>query len=182
MTKRLSSRPEDFSRPIAGSRVPSTPRSACHRSPSAAHGCEGSTDARRPPSSRVERRLLNSSRVFSPTATSHPAAIPQKVAGRSRPYPQTPPRSGRKALLTAGIPAYPRPGRKRQDRPVTPKVAGSNPVVPVKDLQSRRPTVRVRQGALRFRDAAIRRARNTRAPEDVEEAYDVSGSLRHRRQ
>jgi hypothetical protein len=34
-----------------------------------------------------------------------------------------------------GIPAYPRVGRKRQDRPVTPEVAGSSPVAPVKYLQ-----------------------------------------------
>ncbi len=35
----------------------------------------------------------------------------------------------------AGIPAYPRSGRNHQDRPVTPEVAGSNPVAPVKFLQ-----------------------------------------------
>ena len=32
----------------------------------------------------------------------------------------------------AGIPAYPRLERKRQDRPVTPEVAGSRPVAPAK--------------------------------------------------
>jgi hypothetical protein len=31
-------------------------------------------------------------------------------------------------LVTAGIPGYPRSGRKRHDRPVTPEVAGSSPV------------------------------------------------------
>jgi hypothetical protein len=34
------------------------------------------------------------------------------------------------------IPAYPRSARKRQDRPVTPEVAGSSPVAPVKALQN----------------------------------------------
>jgi hypothetical protein len=34
------------------------------------------------------------------------------------------------------IPAYPRSARKRHHRPVTPEVAGSSPVAPVKALQS----------------------------------------------
>ncbi len=49
---------------------------------------------------------------------------------------QSPQRHGWKALLTPGIPAYHRSGRKRQDRPVTPEVVGSSPVAPVKYLQS----------------------------------------------
>ena len=42
---------------------------------------------------------------------------------------------GSKALLSPGIPAYPRSARKRHDRPVTPEVAGSSPVAPAKYLQ-----------------------------------------------
>src|SRR5581483_4803946 len=38
-----------------------------------------------------------------------------------------------KALLSPGIPAYRRSTRKRQDRPVTPEVAGSSPVAPAFD-------------------------------------------------
>jgi hypothetical protein len=53
--------------------------------------------------------------------------LPQTPA-RTRKSPQ---RRGRKALLTAEIPAYPRSARKRHDRPVTPEVAGSSPVAPV---------------------------------------------------
>jgi len=41
-----------------------------------------------------------------------------------------------KALLQPVIPAYLRSTRKHQDRPVTPKVAGSSPVAPVKSLQT----------------------------------------------
>jgi hypothetical protein len=37
----------------------------------------------------------------------------------------------RNALLSQAIPAYPRPTRRHQDRPVTPEVAGSSPVAPV---------------------------------------------------
>src|SRR5439155_19116268 len=47
----------------------------------------------------------------------------------------SPQRHGRKALLWPVIPAYPRSARKRHDRPVTPEVAGSSPVAPVKDLR-----------------------------------------------
>jgi hypothetical protein len=79
-----------------------------------------------------------------------PCSVPHGSAGfqlrqrsiphRSRGSPPEPPvharesphRKGRKTLLMAGIPAYPRPARKRQDRPVTPEVAGSSPVAPVK--------------------------------------------------
>jgi len=48
---------------------------------------------------------------------------------------QSPHRQVRKAPLTAGIPADPRSARKHHDRPVTPEVAGSSPVAPVKVLQ-----------------------------------------------
>jgi len=36
------------------------------------------------------------------------------------------------------IPAYPRSARKRQDRPVTPEVAGSSPVAPVQPTEARK--------------------------------------------
>ena len=49
---------------------------------------------------------------------------------------QSPQGQGRKALLTAGIRADPRSARNDHDRPVTPEVAGSSPVAPVKSLQS----------------------------------------------
>src|SRR5262249_59478101 len=42
---------------------------------------------------------------------------------------ESPQRQGRKGLRFTGIPAYPRSARKRHDRPVTPEVAGSSPVV-----------------------------------------------------
>jgi hypothetical protein len=47
-------------------------------------------------------------------ATAHPALIPQEAPGSSRTHPR--------------IPA----ARNHQDRPVTPEVAGSSPVAPVK--------------------------------------------------
>jgi hypothetical protein len=46
---------------------------------------------------------------------------PKDLAGPRK----SPQRTARKALLSPVIPAYPRSGRKRQDRPVTPEVAGS---------------------------------------------------------
>src|SRR6266542_354922 len=49
------------------------------------------------------------------------------VGSRESPQPQ-----GREALRFTGIPADPRSTRKRHDRPVTPEVAGSSPVAPVK--------------------------------------------------
>jgi hypothetical protein len=48
--------------------------------------------------------------------TPHPALIPQETAGGSRQYPN-PARQLAEVLLTAGIPAYPRLARERQDRP-----------------------------------------------------------------
>jgi hypothetical protein len=50
---------------------------------------------------------------------------------------QSPQDEVRNALLAPGIPAYPRLERKRQDRPVTPEVAGSSPVAPVKTPANR---------------------------------------------
>jgi hypothetical protein len=62
--------------------------------------------------------------------------IPRPSRRRSPEAPararQSPQDEGRKALLSAGIPAYSRPSRNNQDRPVTPEVAGSSPVAPVK--------------------------------------------------
>ncbi len=55
---------------------------------------------------------------------------PPEAPGGTR---QSPQRQGRKALLTLGIPAYPRSTGKRHDRPVTPEVAGSSPVAPVEN-------------------------------------------------
>jgi hypothetical protein len=55
-------------------------------------------------------------------------------AGGSRKHPRTPVNphnAGPEAVLTGGVPAYPRSAQKRQDRPVTPEVAGSSPVAPV---------------------------------------------------
>ena len=61
--------------------------------------------------------------------------IPRSSRARSPEGPasarESPQRHSRKTLLTGGIPAYPRSGRKRQDRPVTPEVAGSSPVASV---------------------------------------------------
>jgi hypothetical protein len=60
----------------------------------------------------------------------HPAQIPHEVPRAPR-RPAIPASYGRNALLLQGIPAYPRSARKRQDRPVTPEVAGSSPIAPV---------------------------------------------------
>jgi hypothetical protein len=80
----------------------------------------------------------------------HPGQIPfvsQRDNGASRAHPaggrrrlpQAPaePRKGDgwKALLAPVVPADPRPDRRDQDWPVTPEVAGSSPVAPVKVLQ-----------------------------------------------
>ena len=62
--------------------------------------------------------------------------IPRPSRTRSPQIPasarQSPQSHGGNVLLVPGIPAYPRPPRKDQDRPVTPEVAGSSPVAPVK--------------------------------------------------
>ena len=68
---------------------------------------------------------------FAGQATRRPALIPHEVAGSSRPYPAIPATRGAERLLLPGIPADARSARKRQDRPVTPEVAGSSPVAPV---------------------------------------------------
>jgi hypothetical protein len=71
---------------------------------------------------------------FAIKATTHPALIPQEVNGTSRTAPRIPARLESESPLTAEIPAYPRPPRKRHDRPVTPEVAGSSPVAPVENV------------------------------------------------
>jgi hypothetical protein len=90
----------------------------------------------RPPCRRTSRRRR------------HPVHIPPRSQVRQRPIPRrsgrrspeapartrrSPQDDRRKDLLTRGIPAYPRSGRKRHDRPVTPEVAGSSPVAPVEN-------------------------------------------------
>ena len=98
--------------------------SAAGTNSSARAGASRTTTASRPDPVRFperQRGIPRSSRRRSPEA---PA--------RARQFPQ---HQGRKALATTGIPAYPRSARKRQDRPVTPEVAGSSPVAPVKVLQ-----------------------------------------------
>jgi hypothetical protein len=81
------------------------------------------------------RRARNASpahlAAFAGKPTSHPVLIPRKVAGHLRPLPPIPANAEWKGLLLPQIPAYPRSARKRQDRPVTPEVAGSSPVAPV---------------------------------------------------
>jgi hypothetical protein len=61
--------------------------------------------------------------------------IPRSSRRRSPEAPararQSPQGHGEEALLSPGIPAYSRPSRNNQDRPVTPEVAGSSPVAPV---------------------------------------------------
>jgi hypothetical protein len=60
--------------------------------------------------------------------------IPRISRRRSSEAPADPRRSPQitatEALLTAVIPANPRPARSEHDRPVTPEVAGSSPVAP----------------------------------------------------
>jgi hypothetical protein len=60
-----------------------------------------------------QRRIPHLSRRRSPEAPAGTRKSPQD--------------NGRKGLLAAGIPAYPRSGRKCHDRTVTPEVAGSSP-------------------------------------------------------
>jgi hypothetical protein len=67
--------------------------------------------------------------------TLHPAHIPHELGGAPAGARKSPQRKGRNALVSPVIPAYSRPDRRYQDRPVTPEVAGSSPVAPVKSLQ-----------------------------------------------
>jgi hypothetical protein len=72
-----------------------------------------------PQRSLMRQRLIPRSSRTTPPVTS----------ARTR---QSPQRLGGKIPLLPGIPAYPRSARTRQDRPVTPEVACSSPVGPVK--------------------------------------------------
>jgi hypothetical protein len=85
-----------------------------------------------PPFASTHALRTASSRWLSIRTTEHPALIPQEAAGSSRRYPRIPATARPKGPLTTGTPAYPRSARKRHDRPVTPEVAGSSPVAPVK--------------------------------------------------
>jgi hypothetical protein len=85
---------------------------------------------------RIARRTSTASRTNTNCSLLRQRPIPRgsrtsspEAPARTRESPQS---QGRKALLTPGIPAYPRSARKRHDRPVTPEVAGSSPVAPVK--------------------------------------------------
>ena len=64
-------------------------------------------------------------------ATTHPAFLPHEAPRDPRPHPRIPATPRSEALLSPRIPAYPGPGRKHHDRPVTPEVAGLSPVAPV---------------------------------------------------
>jgi len=101
------------------------------------------TCARRPASNvtgRGRRDRLGIQRLASRTHTlvynSANVRIPRTSRRRSPEAPagarKSPQDGGRKALHWRQIPAFPRPARRRQDRPVTPEVAGSSPVAPVK--------------------------------------------------
>ncbi len=68
-------------------------------------------------------------------ATHVPHRLCRAAAGRSRSQPG---RSARKCLLKPVIPGRSRLCRSSPYRPVTPEVAGSSPVAPVKVLANRR--------------------------------------------
>ena len=74
------------------------------------------------------RRTRNASPAhlasFASKATSHPVLIRREVAGHPRPRPPIPAKAEWRGLLLPPSPAYSRSARKRQDRPVTPEVAG----------------------------------------------------------
>ena len=67
--------------------------------------------------------------------------IPCSSRGRSPDNPararQSPKKPSGKACSCRKIPAYSRSARKRQDRPVTPEVAGSSPVTRAEDMRPR---------------------------------------------
>jgi len=55
-------------------------------------------------------------------------------------------------MLTAESPAYPCSARKRQDRPVTPEVAGSSPVAPVFEVPAKRHLALSPEAGIKQRD------------------------------
>ena len=73
--------------------------------------------------------------VFATRTTRDPALIPHEAVGSSRRHPAIAAQLEANRPALAGNPAYPCPARKRQGRSVTPEVAGSSPVAPVKYLQ-----------------------------------------------
>jgi len=88
------------------------------------------------PSDQAEPELGASRRspdVFGLRQPPHPAQIPRELAGSSRSPPRIPATARPKRPFRAGIPAYHSSAPKRQDRPVTPAVAGSSPVAPVSE-------------------------------------------------
>jgi hypothetical protein len=133
--------------PAANARAPKsvltsqTVATGCDQLPVGAHGEEG-----------VDVALCSRpSAIHSRRGKRDPAHIPLRLptrattssradpAGGSRKLPQVPanPRNGSagKPCTRRKSPPIPRSGRKRHDRPVTPEVAGSSPVAPVKYLQ-----------------------------------------------
>jgi hypothetical protein len=95
----------------------------------------------------------------------HPSRTRQpQTPARSRRSPQ---RQGREALLTGEIPAYPRSARKRPARPVTPKVACSSPVAPVKPCKLARLLPTRRRWPRAYRDPALIPPANRRRAQAV---------------
>ena len=81
-----------------------------------------------------------------------------------------------KTLLLPVIPAYCRSGRKRHDRPVTPEVAGSSPVAPVKTCKSASFVVRIGVNDNRLHSSRADPARE--ATGDCRETADGGGNRR----
>ena len=96
----------------------------------AGHSPTGSCSCRTSPTGRRRRDGSRYPKFAFVAQGLHPVLIPHEIAGSSpRTRKSLHPR-GRRILLMRGIPADPGSGRKRQDRPVTPEVAGSTPVAP----------------------------------------------------
>jgi hypothetical protein len=128
-------RPDRRPRLLLGSSIPAIPLLGLARSGLRERPCP------RAPGSMVgpRRRQRSASRSDPACSLSRQRVIPRSSRRRPPGAPadtrESPQDEAWRLLLTAGIPAYPRPARKQQDRPVTPEVAGSSPVAPVKALQ-----------------------------------------------
>ena len=87
-----------------------------------------------------------------------PRLIPRSSRRRSSQAPAdarlSPQGHGRIGLLTAGIPAHPRSGRKRHDRPVTPELAVRVLSLPLQDSPANAGVSRRRARSARPRDRA----------------------------
>src|SRR5438034_7609128 len=87
-----------------------------------------------------------------------PRLIPRSSRRRSSQAPAdarlSPQGHGRIGLLTAGIPAHPRSGRKRHDRPVTPELAVRVLSFPLQDSPANAGVSRRRARSARPRDRA----------------------------